>query len=249
MPLRLLGTKARVLIAEEAEAAMRPADERVFVVRYAGGEHGGPIEPVRSSRRASLSPSTTSPSRRARPRCASSTGTMGPCAAAPSPPRRSRSSPSTPVELYTQEIDPETHNIVQVYFSDLRDEVAVDVLNLTGHVDVARGRGVLSFPPDATGAALNYKIIVRDGAVIAVLYQEDGIGAERRSSSTGCPPLVRSSRCPTAASASLARSRAASSSRASRATSPSNLAMYPCYPGLRHRRETLRSCPVWLTCN
>ena len=30
-----------------------------------------------------------------------------------------------------------------------------------------------SFPPDATGAALNYKIIVRDARVLAVLYQED----------------------------------------------------------------------------
>ena len=32
----------------------------------------------------------------------------------------------------TQAVDEETHNIVQLYFSDLRDEVAVDVLNLTG---------------------------------------------------------------------------------------------------------------------
>ena len=60
----------------------------------------------------------------------------------------------------------------QVYFSDLRDEVAVDVLNLTGTATSLEDAECCAFPPDATGAALNYKIIVRDGAVIAVLYQE-----------------------------------------------------------------------------
>ena len=78
----------------------------------------------------------------------------------------------TPVELYTQTVDEETHNIVQVYFSDLRDEVAVDVLNLTGTETSLDDAECCSFPPDATGAALNYKIIVRDAAVVAVLYQE-----------------------------------------------------------------------------
>ena len=78
------------------------------------------------------------------------------------------------MELYTQEVDEETHNIVQVYFSDLRDEVAVDVLNLTG-TDVSLSDDEChAFHADATGAALNYKIIVRDAAVLAVLYQEDG---------------------------------------------------------------------------
>jgi len=61
---------------------------------------------------------------------------------------------------------------VQVYFSDLRDEVAVDVLNLTGTTTSLQDPECCSFPADAMGAALNYKIIVRDGAVLAVLYQE-----------------------------------------------------------------------------
>ena len=63
---------------------------------------------------------------------------------------------------------------MQVYFSDLRDEVAVDVLNLTGTSTSLHDEECAAFHVDATGAALNYKIIVRDGAVVAVLYQEDG---------------------------------------------------------------------------
>ena len=47
MPLRQLAQRVRLLTDEEAKAAM-PANmaERVFVVRYAGGDNGGPIEPV-----------------------------------------------------------------------------------------------------------------------------------------------------------------------------------------------------------
>ena len=61
---------------------------------------------------------------------------------------------------------------MQLYFSDLRDEVAVDVLNLTNTELTLQDSECSVFQQDATGAALNYKIIVRDGAVIAVLYQE-----------------------------------------------------------------------------
>ena len=46
VPLRLLGSRVRVLSAAEAERAMAEVAEKVFVVRYAGGEHGGPVEPV-----------------------------------------------------------------------------------------------------------------------------------------------------------------------------------------------------------
>ena len=80
----------------------------------------------------------------------------------------------TPVELYTEEIDEETHNIVQLYFSDLRDEVAVDVVNLTNTDLTLSDDECCVFQQDATGAALNYKIIVRDGAILSVLYQEGG---------------------------------------------------------------------------
>ena len=63
---------------------------------------------------------------------------------------------------------------MQLYFSDLRDEVAVDVLNLTGTDVSLEDAECITFDADATGAALNYKIIVRDGRVVAVLYQEGG---------------------------------------------------------------------------
>ena len=48
VPLRLLPARVCLLSLEEATAAMpqEGAPERVFVVRYAGGLHGGPIEPV-----------------------------------------------------------------------------------------------------------------------------------------------------------------------------------------------------------
>ena len=56
---------------------------------------------------------------------------------------------------------------------NVRDEVAFDVLNITGTGASLEDAECASFPPDATGAALNYKIIVRDARVLAVLYQED----------------------------------------------------------------------------
>jgi len=36
-PLRLLGARVKLLTEAEAQAAQRPADQRTFVVRYAGG--------------------------------------------------------------------------------------------------------------------------------------------------------------------------------------------------------------------
>ena len=54
------------------------------------------------------------------------------------------------------------------------DEVAVDVLNLTGTNTSLQDDECCVFQTDATGTSLNYKIIVRDAAVLAVLYQEDG---------------------------------------------------------------------------
>ena len=51
----------------------------------------------------------------------------------------------------------------------------MDVLNLSGTSTSLSDEECNAFHADATGAALNYKIIVRDGAVVAVLYQEDGL--------------------------------------------------------------------------
>jgi len=172
IPLRLLATRGRVLTDAEAEAATRGIDGRIFVVRYAGGEHGGPIEPVQilpeglSLAEYDISFAAGAAALRVEHRH------DGPVRCRAEPAAQKQVFSDTPVELYTQTVDEETHNIVQVYFSDLRDEVAVDVLNLTGTETSLDDAECCSFPPDATGAALNYKIIVRDAAVVAVLYQE-----------------------------------------------------------------------------
>ena len=172
LPLRLLGARVRVLSEAEAQAATRAANERIFVVRYAGGEHGGPIEPVQilpeglSLAEYDISFAAGAAAMRVEHRL------DGPVRCRAEPAAQKQVFSETPVELYTQEVDAETHNIVQVYFSDLRDEVAVDVLNLTGTETSLDDEECCAFPPDATGAALNYKIIVRDGSVVAVLYQE-----------------------------------------------------------------------------
>jgi len=142
------------------------------VVRYSGGEHGGPIEPVQilpeglSLAEYDISFAAGAAALRVEHR------QDGPVRCRAEPAAQKQVFSDTPVELYTQEVDPETHNIVQVYFSDLRDEVAVDVLNLTGTTTSLQDPECCSFPADAMGAALNYQIIVRDGAVLAVLYQE-----------------------------------------------------------------------------
>jgi len=172
LPLRLLGARVRVLSEAEAQAATRAANERIFVVRYAGGEHGGPIEPVQilpeglSLAEYDISFAAGAAALRVEHRL------DGPVRCRAEPAAQKQVFSETPVELYTQEVDADTHNIVQVYFSDLRDEVAVDVLNLTGTDTSLDDEECCAFPPDATGAALNYKIIVRDGSVVAVLYQE-----------------------------------------------------------------------------
>mmetsp|Transcript_38170 Transcript_38170/g.124860 ORF Transcript_38170/g.124860 Transcript_38170/m.124860 type:complete len:560 (+) Transcript_38170:337-2016(+) len=174
LPLRLLGARVKLLTEAEAQAAQRPADQRTFVVRYAGGEHGGPVEPVQilpegiSLAEYDISFAAGAAALRVEHR------TDGPVRCRAEPAAQKQVFASSPVELYTQEVDPETHNIVQVYFSDLRDQVAVDVLNLTGTDTALDGPETCSFESDATGTALNYKIVVRDAAVAAVLYQEDG---------------------------------------------------------------------------
>ena len=110
----------------------RRSTRSVFVVRYAGGDDGGPIEPVEilpaglSLAEYDISFAAGAANLRVEHRL------DGPVRCRAEPAAQKQVFTSTPVELYTQEIDRETHNIVQVYFSDLRDEVAVDVLNLTG---------------------------------------------------------------------------------------------------------------------
>jgi len=175
LPLRLLGSMVRLLSAEEAaEALPNGSAGEIFVVRYAGGENGAPVEPVQILPEGlSLADYDIS--------FAAGVGAMrvehttdGPVRCRADPVARKQVFAETPLELFTQEIDEATHNIVQLYFSDLRDEVAIDVLNLTGSDVGLDDAACCAFEVDATGAQLNYKILVRDAKVIAVLYQEGG---------------------------------------------------------------------------
>jgi len=153
-------------------AASANGGESVFLVRYSGGENGAPIEPVE------IKPEGLSLAEYEISFAAGVTALRvehridGPVKCRAEPAARKQVFSETPIELYTEEVDDETHNIVQLYFSDLRDEVAVDVLNLTNSDVTLQDTECAVFQQDATGAALNYKIIVRDAAVIAVLYQE-----------------------------------------------------------------------------
>jgi len=175
IPLRLLSSRVRMLTEEETALAVGAAsgtNESIFIVRYSGGENGAPIEPVEikpaglSLAEYEISFASGVTALRVEHRA------DGPVKCRAEPAAQKQVFSETPVELYTEEVDNETHNIVQLYFSDLRDEVAVDVLNLTNSELTLQDTECVVFQQDATGAALNYKIIVRDGAVIAVLYQE-----------------------------------------------------------------------------
>lgn len=81
-----------------------------------------------------------------------------------------------PVEIFSRAAGPLAHNVVHVHLDDVRDRVAVDSVNLTG-----TGRGVDScreFPRDGSGRALEYRVVVRDGAVAALLHRVGGEVAE-----------------------------------------------------------------------
>ena len=174
VPLRLFASRLRLLTEEEGAAALASAACDEFLVRYSGGENGAPIEPVEilphglSLADYEISFAAGAAALRVDHRL------DGPVKCRAEPAAQKQVFSDTPVELYTQAVDEETHNIVQLYFSDLRDEVAVDVLNLTGTDVSLEDAECITFDADATGAALNYKIIVRDGRVVAVLYQEGG---------------------------------------------------------------------------
>mmetsp|Transcript_21427 Transcript_21427/g.59889 ORF Transcript_21427/g.59889 Transcript_21427/m.59889 type:complete len:468 (-) Transcript_21427:980-2383(-) len=175
LPLRLLGSMVHVLSTEEAAEAMpNGSTGETFVVRYAGGENGAPVEPVQILPEGlSLADYDISFAAGVSAMRVEHT-TDGPVKCKAEPVARKQVFAETPLELYTQEIDESTHNIVQLYFSDLRDEVAIDVLNLTGRDLELDDAECCAFHEDATGAALNYKILVRDARVAAVLYQEGG---------------------------------------------------------------------------
>lgn len=75
---------------------------------------------------------------------------------------------STPIDIYTQKLDDETHSVVHLHLNDIRDDVTIENVNITGTdltVDDCK-----AFEKDASGRALTYKLVVKDAKVVAVLY-------------------------------------------------------------------------------
>ena len=118
----------------------------------------------------------------------------------------------TPVELYTQAVDEEKANIAALLLRPARRGPAI--LDLTG-TDALEDAERITF--DATGAALNYKIIVRDGRVVAASCTGGRESATRRSSSTRCRRPACSSALPTDRSISPGAAAASSRTDAARA--------------------------------
>jgi len=73
-----------------------------------------------------------------------------------------------PILIYTQVVDDQTLNIVFMCITDTREEIRVDPVNIT-HTSKTVKDFFTEFKQDLGGNALNYRIIVKDGAVQAVL--------------------------------------------------------------------------------
>jgi len=73
-----------------------------------------------------------------------------------------------PILIYTQVVDDQTLNIVFMCITDPREEIRVDPVNIT-HTSKTVKDFFTEFKQDFGGNALNYRIIVKDGAVQAVL--------------------------------------------------------------------------------
>ena len=111
----------------------------------------------------------------------------------------------------------------------------MDVLNLTGTAISLHDDECCAFHTDATGAALNYKIIVRDGGVIAVLYQEDGAIRPSPFVEHRLPPAGSFVVLPDGSLGKLgALPRGLVVAREPRDL-PEHAPMWPCLPGLRHK--------------
>jgi hypothetical protein len=80
-----------------------------------------------------------------------------------------------PIVLYTQSLTPTVLNIAHMHINDGSvHDCAVAGLNLTGTGRTVHDADVRALPTDATGRALDYKIIVDGGEVLAVLHKCGG---------------------------------------------------------------------------
>jgi hypothetical protein len=76
---------------------------------------------------------------------------------------------NSPIELFTQALDDAVHNIVHMHVDDMRDDVAIDTVNLTGSARTLQD--CKQFDVDAAGRRLSYRVVVHDRRVVAVLYR------------------------------------------------------------------------------
>lgn len=83
-----------------------------------------------------------------------------------------------PILIYTQVVDDQTLNIVFMQITDTREEIRVDPINIT-HTSKTVKDFVTEFKKDMGGNALNYRIIVKDGVVQAVLVSTKDGTAQR----------------------------------------------------------------------
>ncbi|GAB5373239.1 hypothetical protein AAMO2058_001733200 [Amorphochlora amoebiformis] len=74
----------------------------------------------------------------------------------------------TPIEIYTVPHNESTHRIIHMHLNDIRDDVAIDAVNLTG-----TSKGLNDFKElkkDTSGRLLSYRILVKNAKITNVLH-------------------------------------------------------------------------------
>ena len=87
----------------------------------------------------------------------------------------------TPMDIWTEQVDAETLNIVHIHVNDTADQVTIDVAFVHENESPA---DFTEFRTDMSGRPLRYKILVHNGprnepAVMTVLYNDMGQAGER----------------------------------------------------------------------
>lgn len=94
-----------------------------------------------------------------------------------------------PILIYTQVVDDQTLNIVFMQITDTREEIRVEPINIS-HTSKTVKDFVTEFKKDMGGNYLNYRIIVKDGVVQAVLGStKDGTAQREKFMQISLPRL------------------------------------------------------------
>ena len=76
----------------------------------------------------------------------------------------------TILDIWTQQIDEETLNIVHIHVNDTSDQVTFDIAYMHDGEDISKFE---QFSVDVSGRPLRYKILVKDQLIFKVLYHDD----------------------------------------------------------------------------